>query len=146
MSKILAIDYGAKRVGIAVTDPLKIIAQPLCTIPPGLVIGWILVYMTQHAVERIVVGLPTQDDGSPSDAQRYIRPFLGRLRKQLPDMEICTIDESYSSVEAHEAMAQGGVPRAKMAEKMGVVDRTAAAIILSRYLETPTLATEIAKK
>ncbi len=137
MSKrIIAIDFGAKRVGIAVSDPMQMIAQPLTTIPSGLVLDWMGDYLTENEVERVVIGMPTQDDGTPSDSQRYIRPFLGRLRKRFPEMTVTEVEESYSSVEAHQAMIQGGVKRDQRQEKAGVVDRTAAAIILQRYLET----------
>ncbi len=135
MGRVLAIDYGKKRVGIAVSDPLKIIAQPLTTINSSDCLAFLRDYISAEEVERVVIGMPTQADGSPSDSQRYIRPFIGRFRKEFPDMAIEEVDEYGTSVEAMEAMIEGGVKMMKRRQSAGIVDKTAASIILSRFLE-----------
>lgn len=135
MGRILAIDYGSKRVGLAVTDPLQIIAQPLETVAAVDCLEYLKGYLGRESVERVIIGMPIQDDGSPSDSQRFIRPFLGRLKKEFPGMEIVEVDESYSSVEANRAIREGGVSRNKRREKTGIVDRTAATLILQRYMD-----------
>ncbi len=135
MSRILAVDYGSKRVGVAVTDPLCIIAQPLQTVNARDALSFLVDYVSRFGVAKVIVGMPIQDSGERSDAQRYIRPFIGRLKKALPGVEIEEVDEAYSSVEAQRAMIEGGVKRSKRMQKEGIVDRTAAAIILQRYLE-----------
>lgn len=136
MGRVLAIDYGSKRVGLAVTDPLRIIAQPLETVAAKECLEYIERYLQSEQVDTVVIGMPVQPSGEPSDAQRFIRPFIGRFRKKFPEVELIEVDEIYSSKEAFEAMLEGGVKRAQRAQKSGIVDRTAAAIILQRYLET----------
>lgn len=134
MSRVLAIDYGKRRVGLAVSDPLGIFAQPLQTISAEECLDFVTRYCAENQVTKIILGMPTQDNGEPSESQRYIRPFMGRLKKALPEVEIIEIEERGSSVEALEAMIAGGVPKNKRRQKAGLVDRTAAAIILQRYL------------
>ncbi len=135
MSRVLAIDYGRRRVGIAVSDPLRIIAQPLTTVESSQCLEFLENYFKQEDVGVVVIGMPTQADGSPSDSQRYILPFLGRFRKRFPEMRVEEVDEYGTTLEASRAMIEGGVKMMKRREKAGVVDRTAAAIILSRFLE-----------
>ncbi len=135
MGRILAIDYGRKRVGLAVTDPLGIIAQPLATVSAGECLEFLARYFSENEVERVVIGMPTQLDGTPSDSQRYILPFMGRFRKAFPGVELCEVEEAGTSVEAFEAMLEGGVRRSARRQKSGIVDRTAASLILQRYLE-----------
>lgn len=135
MGRIVAIDYGKKRVGLAVTDPLQIIAQPLVTVAASECLDYLEKYFAENTVDRVVIGMPTQLDGSPSDSQRFIRPFIGRLRKRFMGIEIVEVEEAGTSVEAHEAMRAGGVSRSKRREKAGIVDKTAASLILQRYLE-----------
>ena len=133
MGRILAIDYGRRRTGIAATDPLRIVAEPLATVASDQLFEWIEHYFSLHAVDIVVVGMPTQTDGSPSDSQRYIRPFMGRLAARFPDVELRTVDERYTTVEAYEAMEQAGIPRGRQA---ALADQTAASLILQRFLET----------
>lgn len=135
MSRVLALDYGQKRVGVAVTDPLRIIAQPLQTVPTNELLGWLEKYFADNDVSIVVIGMPLQMDGSPSDSQRYIRPFMTRFRARFPAIELREADERFTSVLAHRAMAQGGVPKAKQQNKE-MVDRTAASLILQGFLET----------
>lgn len=135
MARILSIDYGRRRVGLAVTDPLQMLAQPLATIDAAECLDYLQRYVSENPVELIIIGMPVQPSGEPSDAQRFIRPFIGRLKKQLPDMKTEEVDEMYSTVEATRSMIEGGVKRDKRRVGAGIVDRTAAAIILQRYLE-----------
>ncbi len=135
MGRILAIDYGSKRVGVAVTDPLRIIAQPLVTVDAKELFEFLNNYFQNNSVDAVVIGMPVQWDGSPSDSQRYIRPFIGRFKKEFPLVPLIEVDESFSSVEAQRAMIEGGVRRNARKQKSGIVDKTAASIILQRYLE-----------
>ncbi|MEG2864939.1 MAG: Holliday junction resolvase RuvX [Mucinivorans sp.] len=135
MGRILAIDYGKKRVGIAVTDPLRIIASPVATVASGETLDWLEKYFTAFDVDTVVIGMPLQMDGTPSESQRYIRPFMSRFRARFPPICLCEADERFTSVIAHRAMIDGGVPKMKRRDKE-MVDRTAASIILQGYLET----------
>ncbi len=121
---------------MAVTDPLCIIAQPLETVDSKEVLAYIEDYIKNNEVEKIVIGMPTQLDGSPSESQKYIRPFIGRLKKITEDMQIIEVEEAGTSVEAFEAMIEGGVSKMKRRQKSGIVDRTAASLILQRYLSS----------
>lgn len=136
MGRILAIDYGKKRVGLAVTDPLRIIAQPLQTVPASDCLDYLEKYFAQNSVDIVVIGMPVQPNGAPSESQRYIIPFMHRFRHRFPLMELVTADERYTSLIAHRAMIEGGVKQSDRRESAGIVDKTAAAIILQGYLET----------
>ena len=136
MGRILAIDYGRKRTGLAVTDPLKIIAGALDTVPTFELMDYLRRYVAENDVERIVVGLPRQMSGEMSESYTYIRPFLGRLRKEMPDMPVEMYDERFTSKMAQRAMIEGGVPKGRRREDKGLVDRVSAAIILQGYLES----------
>lgn len=133
MGRILAIDYGKKRVGLAVTDPLKIIATALDTVATAELENYLLAYLTKNDVERIVIGMPIQMNGQPSESQRYILPFLNRLRKLLPEMPIDYVDERYTSKIANRAIVEGGASKKLRADK-GLVDRVSAVIILQSYM------------
>lgn len=133
MGRILAIDYGKKRVGLAITDPLKIIATALDTVAAAELENYLLNYLTQNDVERIVIGMPIQMNGQPSESQRYILPFVNRLRKLLPDMPIDYVDERYTSKIANRAIIDGGASKKLRADK-GLVDRVSAVIILQSYM------------
>lgn len=135
MGRILAIDYGRKRCGLAVTDPLRIIASPLETVAAGELLDYLGKYFAQNVVDMVVIGMPVQMDGTPSESQRYIKPFMTRFRARFADMELREADERFTSVLAHRAMIEGGVPMAKRRDKE-MVDRTAATIILQGFLET----------
>ncbi|MEG0656311.1 MAG: Holliday junction resolvase RuvX [Mucinivorans sp.] len=135
MGRILALDYGKKRVGIAVSDPLRIIASPMVTVSSKDILAWLEEYFATNHVDIVVIGMPLQMDGSPSDSQRYIRPFMSRFRARFPAIDLCEADERFTSVLAHRAMIEGGVPRLKRQGKE-IVDRTAASIILQGFLET----------
>lgn len=135
MGRLLAIDYGRKRCGVAVTDPLRIVATALATVPSAGLVTFVKDYVASNPVDRIIVGLPTTMRGEPSESMRYITPALGRLRKELPGMEIVMWDERFTSTMAHRAMLEGGFSRSTRQDK-GAIDRMAAVIILNSYLDS----------
>lgn len=135
MGRILGIDYGRKRCGLAVTDPLKIIANGLTTVPSHTLIEFLQDYTKKESVERIIVGLPKQLNGNPSESMNYITPFLNRLRKVLPDIPVEMYDERFTSTIAHKAMLDGGMKK-KDRQNKEIVDTIAASIILNDYLQS----------
>ena len=135
MGRILGIDYGRKRTGVAVTDPLKIVAGNLATVPTHTLMQFIKDYIAREPVERIVIGLPTQLNGEPSESMKYITPFVNRLRKELPDMPVVMYDERFTSTIAHQAMIDGGMKKSDRRDKARV-DAIAATIILNDYLQS----------
>lgn len=134
MSRILAIDYGKKRTGIAVTDPLQIIANGLTTVPTATLMQFLKDYLQREAVERIVIGWPTQTNGEASENLQRIKQFAQQLTKQLPDMPIEFYDERFTSVLAHQAMLAGGLGQKRRRDK-ALVDEISATIILQSYME-----------
>ncbi len=137
MSRILAIDYGQKRTGLAVTDPLQIIANGLTTVPTTQLEAFITDYVKREEVERIVVGLPRQNSGEYSENMRRITPFVNRLKKLLPNMHIEMVDERFTSVLAHRAMLDAGLKK-KDRQNKALVDEISACIILQSYMESRT--------
>lgn len=135
MGRILAIDYGTKRTGIAVTDPLRIIANGLDTVPTHLLTEWLRKYLTAENVDIVVVGKPLQMDGSPSESMVHIEPFVRRLRAQFPDKEVVWHDERFTSRLAQRAIIDGGVRKMARRDK-ALVDKVSAAIILESYMES----------
>jgi putative Holliday junction resolvase len=135
MARILAIDYGQKRVGLAVTDPLQIVANGLDTVPTADVLDYLKKYLSKEQVEKIVIGLPKQMNGEESESMKYIRPFVGQLQKAFSEMEIVYVDERFTSVLAHKAMLDGGLKK-KDRQNKALVDKISATIILQSYLET----------
>lgn len=135
MGRILGIDYGRKRSGIAVTDPLKIIANGLTTVPSHTLIDFIQNYVAKECVEKIIVGLPKQLNGNPSESMKYITPFLNRLRKVIPQIPVEMYDERFTSTIAHRAMIDGGMKKSDRQNKE-IVDTIAASIILNDYLQS----------
>lgn len=131
----MAIDYGQRRCGIAVTDVLRIVANGLTTVPSGKLIQFIKDYISREPVDLIVVGKPTTMRGEASDSTRFILPAIGRLRKELPDMPIVFFDERFTSVLAHRAMIDGGMKKSDRRDK-AVVDEISATIILNDYLQS----------
>jgi len=135
MGRIMGIDYGRKRTGIAVTDPLQMIAGGLETVASGEVEKWLERYMTVEPVERIVVGCPTMPDGTESDTMtRYVQPFINRLKKKFPNIAIDTLDERYTSKLAVRAMIDGGMKKKDRRNKANI-DKISATILLQGYLE-----------
>ena len=135
MGRILAIDYGRKRTGLAVTDILRITANPLLTIETKDLVNWLTDYFAHEPVDEVVIGHPTQMNGQESESMNYIRPFLGVFKKTFPDKPITMYDERFTSVLAHRAMIDGGMKK-KDRQNKAVVDKIAACIILEGYLET----------
>ena len=135
MARILGIDYGRKRCGIAVTDSLQIVAGGLGTVPTHTLLDWIKAYVAREPVERSVVGQPTQLNGAPSESMRYISPFLKQLSRALPMVEVVLYDERFTSTIAHRAMIDGGMKKSDRRDKSRV-DTIAAAIILNDYLNS----------
>ena len=135
MARIMAIDYGRKRVGVAVTDPMQLIAGGLATVPAHEIIAYIEKYVATEAVEEIVVGLPKQMNNQPSESMRYIQPFVTALKKQLPHIPVVFYDERFTSVLAHKAMIDGGLKK-KARQNKALVDEISATIILQDYLES----------
>lgn len=135
MGRILAIDYGKKRTGLAVTDVLRITANPLLTIDTKDLIKWLEDYFAKEPVDEVIIGHPTQMNGEDSESMNYIRPFIGNFRKQFPDKTLTMYDERFTSVLAHQAMLTGGMKK-KDRKNKAVVDKIAACIILEDYLES----------
>ena len=135
MARIMAIDYGRKRVGVAVTDPMQIIAGGLATVPAHEIVAFIEKYVATEAVETIVVGLPKQMNNQPSESMRYIQPFVAALKKKLPNIPVVFYDERFTSVLAHRAMLDGGLKK-KDRQNKALVDEISATIILQDYLES----------
>ena len=135
MSRILAIDYGKKRCGIAVSDPMRIVAGGLTTVATGELMKFVKDYVQKEDVGVIVMGEPRQMDGSESETMAYIKPFLGRLRKELPDMKVEMVDERFTTKLAQRAMIDGGVSKKDRNNKNGLVDMVSATIILQTYME-----------
>lgn len=135
MSRILAIDYGRKRTGIAVTDPMQIIANGLTTVSTHQLMDFLLNYIKQEPVERIVIGHPKQMNNEDSENMKNIIPFMNRLKKLLPDMPVELVDERFTSVLAHQAMLAGGLKK-KDRQNKALVDEISATIILQSYLES----------
>ena len=133
MGRILAIDYGKKRTGLAVTDVLQIIANGLTTVPTHTLMGFILDYVKREPVDRIVVGLPKQMNNQPSENMVRIEPFVNRLRKVLPQIPVEYVDERFTSVLAHQAMLDGGLKK-KDRQRKELVDEISATIILQSYM------------
>lgn len=135
MSRILAIDYGRKRTGIAVTDPMQIIANGLTTVSTHQLMDFLLNYIKQEPVERIIIGHPKQMNNEDSENMKNIIPFMNRLKKLLPDMPVELVDERFTSVLAHQAMLAGGLKK-KNRQNKALVDEISATIILQSYLES----------
>lgn len=135
MSRILAIDYGKKRTGLAVTDSMQIIASGLTTVATTELMDFILKYVAQEKVERIIVGHPKQMNNEDSENMKRIIPFINLLKKKLPAIPIELVDERFTSVLAHQAMLDGGLKK-KARQNKALVDEISATIILQSYMET----------
>lgn len=135
MGRIIAIDYGRKRSGIAVTDTLQIVANGLTTVPTHTLLNFIKDYVSTENVDRIVVGLPKQMNNQPSENMKRIQPFVNRMRKEIPEIPIEMYDERFTSVLAHRAMIDGGMKKMARRDK-AIVDEISATIILNDYLES----------
>lgn len=134
MGRIIAIDYGRKRTGLAVTDTLQMIANGLTTVPSGELTRFLADYVSREPVERFVVGLPKQMNNELSENMRYVEAFVTHLKRTIPDIPVEYYDERFTSVLAHKAMLDGGLKKKKRQDK-GLVDEISAVIILQSYLE-----------
>lgn len=134
MGRLLAIDYGKKRTGIAVTDTLQLIANGLTTVPTHELLAFILDYVSKEPVERILVGLPKQMNNETSENMKRIEPFVRSLQKKLPDVPVEYVDERFTSVLAHRAMLDAGLKK-KDRQNKALVDEISATIILQSYME-----------
>lgn len=136
MGRILSIDYGKKRTGLAVTDPLQIIAGGLPTIETKDLFDFLSAYVVREGVERIVIGKPTQPDGQPSENLGRVENFVNRWRKVRPEVPIEYYDERFTSVLAHRAILESGVKKKERRENKGLVDEISATIILQDYMNS----------
>ena len=135
MGRILAIDYGRKRAGLAVTDELKLIANNLETVHVKDIWQYLNDYLKKEDVECIVVGEPKDMQNNPSEASRFIEPFVNKLRKTYPEIKVDRYDERFTSKMAFEAMIAGGLGKEKRKDK-GLIDKISATLILQSYLES----------
>lgn len=135
MARILSIDYGRKRTGLAVTDPLQLIAGGLATVATHELFDWLKVYTQRESVERIVIGEPRQPNGQPSENLERVMQFVNRWRKAMPAIPIELYDERFTSVLAHQAMLDGGLKK-KARQDKALVDEISATIILEDYLRS----------
>ena len=134
MDRIIGIDYGRKRVGVAVSDPLRIFASALETVPSAKIIDYLQTYAENETIERFVVGYPMNLDNTPSEAARDVDAFLNLLKKRFPQVPVSLEDERFTSVLAHRSMIDGGVRKMARREK-AAVDKVSAALILQTYLD-----------
>lgn len=135
MARILSIDYGKKRTGLAVTDSLQIIAGGLATVSTSELFDYLTQYVSRESVERIVIGEPRQPNGQPSENMTRVQQFVNRWRKQRPDIPIEFYDERFTSVLAHQAMLDAGLKK-KVRQDKALVDEISATIILEDYLRS----------
>lgn len=135
MGRILSIDYGRKRTGLAVTDPLQIIAGGLATVATSELFEWLQSYIEKEDVERIVIGEPRQPNGEPSENLARVQQFVNRWRKVVPSIPIEYYDERFTSVLAHQVMIDGGLHK-KARQNKGLVDEISATIILEDYMRS----------
>ena len=135
MARILSIDYGRKRTGLAVTDPLQIIAGGLATVATSELFEWLQAYIAREPVERIVIGEPRQPNGEPSENLARVQQFVNRWRKAVPNIPIEYYDERFTSVLAHQVMLDSGIGK-KARQNKGLVDEISATIILEDYMRS----------
>jgi putative Holliday junction resolvase len=135
MGRIVAIDYGRKRTGLAVTDTLQMIANGLTTVRSHEAIDYLTEYVSKESVDLFVVGYPKQMNNEPSENMKFVEAFVARLRKVLPGIPVAYCDERFTSVLAHRAMIDGGLKKQKRQQKE-LVDEISAVLILQTYLES----------
>ncbi len=135
MARIVSIDYGKKRTGLAVTDPLQLIAGGLATVSTSTLFEYLTQYVAKEPVERIVIGEPRQPNGQPSENLARVQQFVNRWRKAMPQIPIEYFDERFTSVLAHQAMLEGGLKK-KARQDKALVDEISATIILEDYMRS----------
>lgn len=136
MGRILSIDFGKKRTGIAVTDPLQIIANGLVTVAASELLDFLKTYVAQENVERIVIGRPLQLNGRPSENLARVGQFVSTWRKTMPTIPIEYYDERFTSVIAQQTIIAGGIKKKTRREDKGLVDEVSATIILQDYMRS----------
>ncbi len=142
MGRLLGIDFGRKRCGIAVTDPLRLVANPLETVPTAQLADFVCAYLRKEGADAVIVGRPRQLDGADSESMRYLTPAINRLRKLIDPVPVIFFDERFTSVLAHKAMLDGGMKKSDRRDK-AVVDRISASIILNDYLSSRQAQTDL---
>jgi putative Holliday junction resolvase len=145
MGRIIGIDYGLKRIGLAVTDPLKIFASPLTTVSPEEFDSFITSYLKTDEVDAFVIGYPVQMNNQPSASVTYINPFIKKLKKTYPEIHIYLADERFTSQMAIRTMIEGGVKKKDRQDK-SMVDKISASIILQSFLDNKSNKTENSKE
>ena len=135
MGRLLSIDFGRKRCGIAVTDTLRIVANGLTTVATHTLIDYVKRYVAAEPVDRIIVGLPTTLRGEPSESMRYLTPVINRLRKEIAPLPVEFYDERFTSTLAHRAMLDGGMKKMDRRNRE-IVDEISATILLNDYLQS----------
>lgn len=136
MSRILSIDYGKKRTGIAVTDNAQIIANGLTTVPTFQLMKFLKEFFSRETVERVIIGLPTQPNGQPSENQQRVEAFAEKFRKEFPSIPLEYFDERFTSVLAHQAILSSGIGKKRRENDKGLVDEISACIILQGWMES----------
>lgn len=136
MSRILSIDYGKKRTGIAVTDNAQIIANGLTTVPTFQFMKFLKEYFSRETVERVIIGLPTQPNGQPSENQQRVEAFAEKFRKEFPSIPLEYFDERFTSVLAHQTILSSGIGKKRRENDKGLVDEISACIILQGWMES----------
>ena len=134
MGRIIGIDYGIKRIGLAVTDPMQIFASPLITVSPNEFDNFIEGYLKTEEVDAFVIGYPVQMNNQPSESVKYINPFIKKLKKTFPEKHIHLVDERFTSQMAFRIMIDGGVKKRDRQDK-SMVDKISASIILQSFLD-----------
>lgn len=135
MGRLIAIDFGRRRCGIAATDPLRIVANPVETVATNQLIDYVKRYLATEGADAVVVGFPINMKGEPSDSVRYLTPVVNRLRKEIAPVSIIFADERFTTALAHRAMIDGGMKSSDRRAKRNV-DAISAAIILNDYLQS----------
>ncbi len=135
MPRILAIDYGLKRTGLAVTDSLQIIASPLETVATHELMDFLKNYLTREEVEAFVVGLPKQTDNTASEIAPHVNGFVKRLQAQFPELPVHRVDERFTSIMAQQTLIMGGMKKKDRQNKANI-DKVSAAIILQSFMES----------
>jgi putative holliday junction resolvase len=145
MGRIIGIDWGLKRIGLAVTDPLRIFASPLTTVGTGEFYKFIDDYIKNEEVDAFVVGYPVQMNNKPSASVSYINPFIRKLKKNYPDITIYLEDERFTSQIAHRTMLDGGLKKKDRQDK-SIADKISASIILQSFMDNKSNTKEITEK
>lgn len=135
MGRLMSIDFGRRRCGIAATDPLRIVANGVATVQTATLIDYVRRYISSEGVDAVIVGYPTDMKGEASESVRYLTPVINRLRKEIAPVPVIFYDERFTSVLAHKAMLDGGMKKMDRRDK-AIVDEISATIILNDFLQS----------